>query len=190
MAVWQWTVTIVPKTEVIDRFDLIPDFIDQDWFESIDWWVAIDEGVFVSFFNRILSEMDAPWAKNTRIWGDDARTDCSLTVESGVVTFVWIRIDLRTLYHPLIESFIEFAQHHRFVFYSIETGRFIEPDLQQVHDAIKSSRPMAFVTNPNKFFSDKRYLESLDSEARKKADNFEYHEDSSTDLDSDPKDTK
>lgn len=168
MALWQWDVWIVPRKEVIRIHSVMPEYMDQDWFESEDWWRLVSESELATFFNSVLPDYSTPWAKNTRSWGSDNGDRIELMVENGKITDVLIRVDLRNLNLDFLNSLVSFSKLHNFVFYSLESNRFIEPNLKELLGSIEKSRKIVFLKDPQKFFSDKKYLDAVDKENRRK----------------------
>jgi hypothetical protein len=161
MAIWQWDLTLVPRYEVTQLFSSIPQYMDFDWFETIEWWKSISSDKMTGFFDGILPTYFTPWAKDTLSWGSDDGNRIQMSVELGNVKHLFIRIDLRSLNLSLLEFLTDFSSENGFLFFAFDTQKFIEPDLELVIDAIKNSRKMGFVNNPEKFFEDKRYLDDI-----------------------------
>ncbi|MBV6497450.1 MAG: hypothetical protein DYH05_08450 [Acidobacteria bacterium ACB1] len=168
MAVWQWGVWMVPRESILKRFERIPEYIDQDWFESVNWWAETDDEQIREFFDRILPRYYAPWAEYTEIWGDIDSDDVSLHVRDSIVADISIRVDLRHLNVEFLKALVNFARERSFVFVSYEFGRFISPSLRQMLDEINNSKKMLFIKNPSEFFKQSRYLEEINKKNREK----------------------
>ncbi len=171
MAIWQWDVWIVPRKEVVERLSVIPEYMDQDWFETNEWWNTASETELVGFFDSLLPTYDTLWAKNTQSWGSDDGDRVELMTEDGKITDVVIRVDLRDLNINFLASLMIFSAASEYVFYSLESKKFIEPDLSELLNEIRNSRKMVFIRDPEKFFEDKNYLEKINIENRRKLDN-------------------
>ena len=170
MAVWQWDVWIVPKQEVAEHFSSVPQYMQIDWFESINWWNFVSKSKLIDFFNNVLPNYYTPWAKDTQSWGSDDGDRAELMIENDVITDVVIRVDLRNLNVDFLQSLINFCEKSEFLFFSLESGRFIEPDFDKLISEIKSSRKMIFVQDPKRFFEDKNYLNKINKENLRKID--------------------
>jgi hypothetical protein len=168
MAIWQWDIWIVPREEVKKLFSDIPKYMDLDLFESINWWKFVSEKEMVDFFGGILPVWDTPWTEFSQSWGSDNEDRITVAVENDIVADIVIRLDLRNLNMILINSLIKFCEKNKFIFFSPESKKFIECNLQDLLNEIKNSRKMVFVKNPEKFFEDTKYLEKIDKENRKK----------------------
>jgi hypothetical protein len=168
MAIWQWDVWIVPRKELIKNFPVIPKYLELDWFESTEWWSAVNEDMLESFFDSLLPRYDTPWAEHSQSWGNTDEDRLTLMIENGKITDVEIRIDLRKLNMRLLDSLIDFCKNNDFLFFTLDTNKFIEPDLRELLENINSSRKMSFVKDPKVFFEEKNYLDKLNKEARRK----------------------
>lgn len=163
MALWQWDVWIVPKKKVAELFD-VPKSMDLELFESTDWWTSVSKQELETFFDKSLRRYDTPWATDTKSWGSDDGDRIELMAEDATVRDVVIRIDLRDLNLELLSSLVLFARSKDFLFYSLETGKFIEPSLSDLIDEIGQSRKMKFVQDPKAFFEDETYLARIHEE--------------------------
>jgi hypothetical protein len=164
MAIWQWDVWIIPKTEVLKLFSTIPEFMDLDWFESVEWWNNVSKIKLKTTFESLLPNYDTPWAKNTQSWGSDEGDRIELRIEDEKIIDVVIRVDLRELNVNFLHSLVKFSEFNDFLFYSFESNKFIEPDSQKLLGEIKKSRKITFLQNPENFFEDKTYLDKINKE--------------------------
>lgn len=168
MAIWQWDVWMVPRKEVEKRFDLIPDYLDLDWFESTQWWNTVSECELVAFFSSVLPIYPMPWAEHTRGWGSDNGNRMMLAVEDGKIADVVIRFDLSDFNINFLNSLVNFAEGNDFLFFSLESQKFIESNLADLLKEIKKSRKIVFLQDPEKFFADKKYLDAINKQNRRK----------------------
>jgi hypothetical protein len=174
MALWQWDIWLVPRRTVFEQLSVVPSHMDLDWFESVDWWAGASEGDLISFSNSVLPVQDTPWAaKDTRRWGTDDGDEIMLVGDKGLLKNISIRIDLRSLNADFLSALTNFAKRNDFLFYSLESRKFIEPDLSELFGEIKKSRKVGFLQDPISFFQDKKYLEKIDKENRQKPKNPE-----------------
>jgi hypothetical protein len=174
MALWQWDIWLVPRQTVVERLSVVPSHMDLDWFESVEWWAGATARDIISFFNSILPVEDAPWAaKNTRTWGTDDGDEIMLVTDQGQIKDISIRIDLRRLDANFLNSLISFAKGKDFIFYTLESRRFVKPVLGDVLNEIRNSRKIRFLQDPAAFFEDKEYIEKVNRENRKKLKNRE-----------------
>jgi hypothetical protein len=168
MALWQWDVYILPKSEVVARFSPIPLTVGLDQVEAIRWDFGLDIERLAAFFDSQLPRYSTPWMENTRSWGSDAGNRIELYFEKLNITDIAIRVDLRQLDQQFLKSLSEFCYANNYVFYPIETGEFIEPDCDLLLGAISRSRKMKFVSDPRSFFEDKERLDAVNRDAREK----------------------
>lgn len=170
MAIWQWDVWIVPAETVSDLFETRPTYMDLEWFESVDWWKATPPAAVKKFFDSLLPHYHAPWAKNTDSWGSDDGDRVELTSENGRISGVFIRIDLRDLDAKFLASLVQFAAANDYLFYTLESSKFIAPDLSNLVNQIFESRKMSFLNDPEAFFlNNKKYFEAINKENLRRA---------------------
>jgi len=156
--------------------------MDQDWFESVSWWKNVSVEDLSTYFTKILPEYHTPWAKNTRSWGTDDGNRIELIVEDGKAVDVSIRIDLRDIDLNLLYSLARFAASRDFLFYVLESSRFVEPNLESLLEEIKKSRKILFLESPEKFFDETKYLDKINNENRKLFDKTNQKKDDELDL--------
>lgn len=143
---------MIPRKKVKEYFSVTPQYLAQNKFESMNWWDNIYKSRFVQFFDSTLPRYLMPWAKNTEAWGSDDGNRIMLGVENDKVTDVFIRIDVGRLDEVFVESLVSFAEKNDFLFFTLESGKFIEPNISDFLEQIRESRAMLFVENPEIFF--------------------------------------
>jgi hypothetical protein len=168
MAIWQWTICMVPKPAIINQFGEVPQQINLDSFEEVNWWKELSEKELVNFFSSILPDYPQPWAQFCQSWGSDNEDRITLGIDKDVVEDIEVRVDLRDLNINLLRSLISYCQRNNFLFYTIDTGVFIEPDFDLLLQTILNSRKMGYIENPNKFIEDKEHFDKMSAEMRDK----------------------
>jgi hypothetical protein len=169
MAIWQWNMHIVPEKEVNKHFPTKPEYLDLEWFESIRWWLDVNEMELRTFFNDLLPSYNDPRAKNSSIWGDVASDTIQISFEDGRIEDIWIRIDLRDLNLDLLDCLVSYSKAKNFLIYATESKRFLKPVLSEVVEEIRRSRKMSFVRDPKLFFDrNQKYLEKINKENARK----------------------
>jgi hypothetical protein len=168
MALWQWYFYLVPRGEALKQVHALPAQLDLDVYDNISWWGDYPAARLVSLLEGILPKHDPPEAQNSRSWGSYPEDGISLSLDHGQLAEIEIQVDLRSLSFPFLNSIIEIARNQDFLMYVHESGKLLEPILADVLDEIHGSRKMVFVTDPERFFADKDYLECIDRQARAK----------------------
>lgn len=170
MAVWQWDVWLVPENEVSHRFPIPPAFLEMEWFESVNWWRDLEESKLIRSFDKLLPVFPMPWAENTYGWGSEDGDRITLVIENDIVADISVRITLAQLNLDFVSHLVSFAKAEQMLFYPVESNRFIQPDLSLLLSEMRSSRKWTFVRDPERFFKDKRYLNSIQKRNLKKID--------------------
>lgn len=170
MALWQWDFWILPKDELQKKLPILPTHLDQDWFESTTHWESVSDVELIDFFDSILPRYETPWAANSQSWGSDQGNRIDLRTKDHIVLDLSIRLDLRKLDIKFLTSIIDFSQSTGFIIYALDDEKLIEPQLDELLMNIQASRKWLFVTDPDKFFADKEYLEAVDRENRRRLD--------------------
>lgn len=158
MAVWQWDLWLVPKARILERFESIPQYLDEKWFESLDWWNGYEvriEPLLDSFLPR-LSES---------AWGAADGTVVRLSGENDGAE-IFIRLDLHQPDPDFIRSLVDFAKENSLVFFTLESNLFIEPELQKFLCEARKSRAFRFLDDPEGFFRDYNYMNKINDEIR------------------------
>ncbi len=168
MAVWQWDLWLVPKSEVLKRFSTIPQYVDLDWFESIEWWNKISAENLKSFFDTLLPRTFNSLDKDILTWGTDDGNKVRLIIEDGKITDLFLRLDVRNLSQSLLDRIVDFTKQEDFLFFTLESNKFIEPEMPIFLENLQNSRAMLFTRNPKEFFEDKNYFNKINKENRRK----------------------
>lgn len=166
MALWQWDFDLVPKAEVLKYVPGLPSSFDQEFFDSINWWSGYSRTRLFGLFDGILARHDPPEAQSSRSWGSYDEDRIVLGLENGLLADIEVRVDLRNLNYPMLNSIVDIAKKEEFLFYVPESGRVLEPILTEVLNEIQNSRKMSFVLDPAKFFADKDYLERINRQVQ------------------------
>lgn len=158
MAIWQFTLYLIPKASVEQRLKEIPSRMSLDLAEDTAWWSGHQPPKgFEDAICKILPEASS-WSKQMRIWGNEDtdaiwvgyRTDEKLEVED-----IRIRIDVSRLSWELVLRVCQWATSLDCLAYT-QTHEVISLDFFAIEEAIKNSRAMKFLSDPAKT------LQSLD----------------------------
>ena len=169
MAVWQWTLYLVPKNEVIKLFQTVPKFVDEEWFYENKWYQNCKPSVYETAFNLMLPrEYDLRASSEVLSWGVNNDNEIYMCFQGEEVTELSFRINAKQVNMSFITSLVDFASENNFLFWTLENNTFIEPTLDTFLERFRQSRAMLFVQNQEGFFSDKNYLEGLQRKNLKK----------------------
>lgn len=168
MAVWQWDLWLVPKKQLLQHFPATPRYVDLDWFESIDWWNSVSESELATFFNSVLPYNEEKSTQISRRWGNDEQTCIRMMIEEKKITDVFIRIDARQVEDAFVKNLLDFAKRNDFLFFPLESNRFIDPERRSFISELKRSRAMLFAKAPDQFFNEKSYLDKINKSVRRR----------------------
>jgi hypothetical protein len=159
MAVWQFTLYLLPRSELRRLFRAMPEVLQRTEFESTEWWQQQQpprdyEAILDSFLPRV-----ARWSPMLKGWGRDDGDHVDVRVERDRVTEIWARVDVRTLDARFVEHLVRFATHCDCIFLAAEELRLLEPELGVVLNHIEGSRASRFVRSPEAYFNDRKRAE-------------------------------
>ncbi len=158
MAIWQFTLYLIPKASTEQRLKEIPSKMTLDLAEDTPWWSGHQPPKgFEDAICKILPEVSS-WSKQMRIWGDEDTdavwvgysTDEKLEIED-----IRIRMDVSRLSWELVLHLCRWATSLDCLALT-SSHEVLAPDFFAVEESIKNSRAMKFLRNPAKT------LQSLD----------------------------
>lgn len=171
MAVWQWKLNLVSRENLLGRFPNIPLYIEEEWFYDIPCCKTTFLEELKVFFNSLIERsFDPTVANNVLSWGENNKNEVDIVLEGDLISLLSIQINTRDVDNYFIESLVKFAKIKDFVFWELESGKIIEPELSIFLKELNNSRAMLFSQNPNQFFSDKKYLDKINKENIGKVD--------------------
>lgn len=150
MAIWQFTFYIVPRSEVEAKYQGVPASVDEEFINEISGWKDLS----TSSIENTLSSAFGPSRKlsyGSTIFGKDDLSCIYLSFEGKVLELVTVRLDLRNTVTNQITQTIELCNQLNGVFITPE-GKTIQSRREDLIDAIKGSRALKFVEDPQKFF--------------------------------------
>ena len=169
MALWQWDIWLVPQKKVINNFRTMPIYMDQDWFEAIDWWENISLSKLELFFDSLLFRDNDPRAsKDVKSWGRNGENEIFIVTQEEKITDVSIRLNVEKLNIEFVKAIVEFAENNDFVFFTLESNNFFRANLKNFLDELNKSKAALFVKDPEQFFESKNYLKKINKENRRK----------------------
>jgi hypothetical protein len=170
MAIWQWSFFVFPEIELKKRFLEVTESLDNEKFESTNWWKLMSRNTLISFLNTLLLVSEDCTEKGFIRWGNVESDDIVLQFEDGVVTDLCFRLDLRDINYELLWLLVRYAKENHLIFYSFESEKIIKPSVEALLVEIEKSPKMKFVNDPATFFSNKEYLDKINKKALEKID--------------------
>lgn len=89
-------------------------------------------------------------------------------IEEKKITDVFIRIDARQVEDAFVKNLLDFAKRNDFLFFPLESNRFIDPERRSFISELKRSRAMLFAKAPDQFFNEKSYLDKINKSVRRR----------------------
>jgi hypothetical protein len=109
MALWQFSMHLVPRTELAR---LCPDLktpIPGDEFDAVAWWSTSQPVSDIpERLKAVLPEVQG-WDSGSRQWGPDDATTVSVSYADGRVDGVWVRLDLRQQITAVVDALVRLS---------------------------------------------------------------------------------
>jgi hypothetical protein len=169
MAVWQWTLYMIPRSDVVSLFQTVPEVMDEEWFYDIKRYQNCDPTIYEAAFNLILPRgYYAGASPVVKCWGTNNDNEIDMCFEDGNLTDMGVRVNASQVNMSFITSIVDFAFENNLLFWMLENNIFIEPVLDAFLERFRQSGAMLFAQNPEVFFADEKYLDELQKKNLKK----------------------
>ncbi len=155
MAIWQFTVSLIPRAWDELEGNSAELLYDDDGFNdtSATWRLnqpAIDLSGLIS---DVLPPTES-WTDGIKIWGDQSRNDIQVAYDGTVVESVTARIDTREDTSRICSGIIELARALDCVLFLPSARTIIMADLNSLTDALYKSRAARFSAAPRDFIEE------------------------------------
>jgi hypothetical protein len=142
MAIWQYDIYLIPRTKLNDLYDEIPDHIDLQMFDEVDWWRGHQPASDVKeLINRCLTpNTDENPLPGCQEWGTEDSNRISVGFEGEDISWIWIRVDVRSKYDSLVSCIVELAKALDCLMLLTEEMVLIHPDRTNLCMHLRSSR--------------------------------------------------
>ncbi len=153
MAAWQCDFELVPELWLTTTFGSLPSNIPEQMLKAEGWW---DTQTLSSDYERQLSNFviqSKSWSKKVEIYGEEDGDCIKVFRENGLLTSVWIRIDLRQFNRSFADGLLSFARSQKCQLVS-NGGKVISPQMDDFIKSLKSTRAYRFVINPQEYFEE------------------------------------
>lgn len=157
MAVWQYSMHLVPASELMASCQVVNGAVLGDVFDDSTWWASTQPpDDFEARFATVLSEVPS-WDPESRQWGESDTTTVQVHYTAGRVDEVWARLDLRVDWTRAFDVLVQLAHDAEAVWVGGEQGKrvLLGRDRPTLLDAVERSSAKEFVQNP------RRYLDGL-----------------------------
>jgi hypothetical protein len=180
MAIWQFSVEVIPREAVLENYGEVPKqlFIDKAaWqkfrdsitpdnpfdkpdFEdafTIEWWEnsKINKSDIFPFLDIYLERTEWGDGQKSQHWGNSQTNDVGIYLheESGRIIDFGFRIDLRADFTQFLATMLKLCESLDCLIMD-KRGNIAEPIFDTICDLINDSNPDKFVRNPRKFIED------------------------------------
>lgn len=151
MALWQFSLHLIPKPKVLNVFKQIPTILPMDVFDSIEWWENLSlTDNHKSEITHILPKQIS-WSSNLELWGDADSNCIRISNYGGCIGSVFIRIDMREFDFNLLNKIVDLAKYFNCLILT-EEQQLLEPSIEFFLPAIEKSKAYSFVQDPHKYF--------------------------------------
>ena len=154
MAIWQFTIELVPRTWSL-RFDAkSSDLLSANGREMSVAWKDNQLKVDVEHIIKNFFPIARSWCPELRCWGNEKETDLQVFYENESVESITARVDARTEVGVVCLKIVDISNALDCVLYLPEMNSIIEPTVIGITRAISQSRAAKFAANPHSFFDE------------------------------------
>ncbi|MBS1809053.1 MAG: hypothetical protein JST84_12895 [Acidobacteria bacterium] len=154
MATWQYDLSLIPCSKVLEQYGSVPQNIEYEDFNRVKWWEggSLPSNILTTldtFFPRITH-----WHKNTQGWGREDSDFIEITFTNEDLSDIFIRIDVRNINLNFLKKITELAKNCNCFLVSMEWLKIITPNVSLLLEDIKDSAANRFAKNPDEFFDE------------------------------------
>ena len=154
MAVWQFTVVLIPKSWAVENEYNSLSLYGEDGYATDLTWKFIQPSMNLE---GILSEILPPgksWHDDMKHWGKSAENDIKVWYDEKRISEISIRLDLRQSPNPVVQKVIFAAQQLGCSLFLPEHRDIIDPELDNFKLSIEKSRAWRCLNDPERFFDE------------------------------------
>jgi hypothetical protein len=150
MAVWQFTLHLIPRPKVVECFGDIPTHLDPDLWEGMDlgsWDTHLLPEGHAALLDTVLPRMEEHWCGTVTAWGSYDGNIVEVAREDHCIEWFLVRIDLREA-HPRFLSVICEISSLSDCYLLTEDRRLIPPQVDGLLVELKQSNAYLCVSDP------------------------------------------
>ena len=178
MAIWQFSIDFIPKTNLIRYFGEIPKQVDEDlyWKENFTDGVHLPDN-YEEFLSQLGEKEKLKWTQNCLNWGDyDDGTHLCIDLQNTELPSVNARFHVGNLDLNFVKVVLQFAKLCDCVLLT-KNQNIIEPELSLFIEEMKNSNSYRFCQNPIEYLQSDE-VKQINWSVRKKLENNEFDFDS------------
>ena|ERR1700722_7816081 len=151
MALWQFDIHLLPKSEVLSELGQLPQQMDRDVFDEHSWWLHYQPiAQLLSRLSEVLVEGKS-WSPDIKTWGTEDGNRVDVVFECERIVDVFVRFDVRNLQRTFVTQITNIAQDLALVAFA-PGMKVVEMEMGKLIPLITTSDAAHFVENPEKFF--------------------------------------
>jgi hypothetical protein len=164
MAIWQFTLHLIPAPKLVKHFRDIPAFMDPDTWESADmecWDAHGLPDACRAMLDEVLPRMEDHWCETVSAWGSYDGHIVEVSQEGQTIEWFSVRINLRDANPRLLRAICQIGSTSD-CYLLTEDMRLIEPRIERLLEELQQSSAFRFVADPKGFFDSFRGMPRLD----------------------------
>lgn len=153
MAVWQYTIELVPREKLADLFGDVPSSISQEVYLATEWWNKQQPSDDYETFLASFVAPRASWSEDVKCWGEEGGNRINVVLEKECVVEMSARFDLRNLDEVFTCTVVDFARRNGCVFLG-ESMELVEPSVGNLKSMLMVCDAARFVRNPTLYLDE------------------------------------
>lgn len=155
MAIWQFTVDLIPRTWVeLEGAD--PEFLcgDEGFHDTSATWRMNQPSIdLIGLISQVLPPTES-WSDEIKIWGDQTRNDIQVSYVGSIIESVSARIDTRDDTSRICSGIVELARALDCVLFLPSARTIITADIKPLTEALYKSSAARFSAAPRGFIEE------------------------------------
>ena len=146
MATWQYTLYLIPRASVLNRFGSLPSRITRTEMNEGTWWFGHVLGHELDVLNSMFPARK-PWHTEMRAWGSDDGDSIDVFLNDSAIDEFVARVDARSGDSDFLRQIASFASQFDLLFVTEELN-LREPVWDQLRLDLERSSAMEFSKDP------------------------------------------
>jgi hypothetical protein len=153
MAVWQFSMILVPREEVMAICPSLGGAVSEEAFESIQWWSSVQPPEDLPAKLALVLPECPHWSRSARQWGQEPGNTIAVWYEADRVRSIYARLDVREWEPILVEFLVDLAVEcdGRWLAGDAQHRYLVGPADEDLVRAVKESNAARFVRDPEGF---------------------------------------
>jgi hypothetical protein len=164
MAVWQFTLHLIPRLKLLECLGELPVCLDPDLCESTDmesWDDHLLPDDCVTLLDEALPRMEHHWCETVLAWGRYDENIVEVSCQDQHIEWLSVRLDLRHP-DPRLPTLVCQISSRSDCYLLTEDLRLIPPHVEPLLTELKQSNAFRFVADPQGWLESFRGMPRLD----------------------------